>query len=45
LSTLRVEAIERWQVLPPTPKPIRFEHRGQANATNSRLGKLTTYKI
>jgi hypothetical protein len=32
LSTLRAEAIERWEVLPPTPKPIRSEHSGQANA-------------
>src|ERR1700736_5373773 len=32
LSTLRVEAIERWEALPPTPKPIRSEHSGQANA-------------
>jgi len=32
LSTLRVEAIERWEVLPPTPKPIRSAHSGQANA-------------
>ena len=31
-STLRAEAIERWAVLPPTPKPIRSEHSGQANA-------------
>jgi hypothetical protein len=38
LSTLRAEAIERWEVLPPTPKPIRSEHSGQANANGISIG-------
>jgi pimeloyl-ACP methyl ester carboxylesterase len=31
-SMLPAEAMERWEVLPPTPKPIRSEHSGLANA-------------
>jgi len=32
LSVLVASAAERWEVLPPTPAPIKSERSGQANA-------------
>jgi hypothetical protein len=32
LSVLQATAAERWELLPPTPPPVRSERSGQVNA-------------